>query len=53
MDKIDFKKLRKDLLSKVGPSGIMPLIISVERADEEELVRMAKEYNLDITDYMI
>jgi hypothetical protein len=51
MDNIDYKKLRKDLLNKVGTSGIMLLVIVVESASEKELLRMAKEYNLNITDY--
>ncbi len=52
MDKIDYKKLKKDLLNKVGASGIMPLIVSVDSASDKELLRFAKEYNLDISDYM-
>lgn len=52
MDKIDYKKLKKDLLKKVGPSGIMPFIVSVDSADEDELLRLAEEYNLDISDYI-
>jgi hypothetical protein len=52
VDKIDYKKLKKDLLNKVGASGIMPLIVSVDSASDKELLRFAKEYNLDISDYM-
>jgi hypothetical protein len=52
LDKIDYKKLKKDLLNKVGASGIMPLIISIDSASEKDLLRLAKEYNLDISDYI-
>ncbi|WP_271813656.1 hypothetical protein [Clostridium beijerinckii] len=52
MDNIDYKKLKKDLLNKVGSSGIMPLIISVDSASDKELIRLAKENNLDISDYI-
>lgn len=52
MSKIDFKKLKKDLLNKVGTSGIMPLIVSIDSASEKELLQLAEEYNLDILDYM-
>ena len=52
MDKIDYKKLKKDLLNKVGTSGIMSLIITVESASEKKLLQLAEEYNLDISDYM-
>lgn len=52
MDKIDYRKLRQDLLKKVGTSGIMPLIISVDSASEKELLELAEEYNLDISDYI-
>ena len=52
MCKIDYKKLKKDLLKKVGPSGIMGLIVSVDSASEEELLRLAEEYNLNISDYI-
>jgi hypothetical protein len=52
VDKIDYKKLKKDLLNKVGASGIMPLIVSVDSASDKELLKLAKEYNLDISDYI-
>jgi len=52
MEKIDYKKLKKDLLKKVGTSGIMPLIVTVDSASEKELLRLADEYNLDISDYI-
>lgn len=52
LEKIDYKKLKKDLLNKVGSSGIMPLIISVDSASVKELLKLAKEYNLDISDYI-
>ena len=52
MDKIDYKKLKKDLLNKIGASGIMPLIVTVDSASEKELIRLAEEYNLEISDYI-
>ena len=51
MEEIDYKKLKKALLKKMGPSGIMPLISLIDRADEEELIRLAEKYNLDILVY--
>lgn len=52
MDKIDYKKLKIDLLNKVGASVIMPLVVSVDSASDKELLQLAKEYNLDISDYI-
>ncbi|MEK6266210.1 MAG: hypothetical protein N2B06_15795 [Clostridium sp.] len=52
MNKIDYKKLRKDLLNKVGTSGIMPLVVAVDSASEKELLRFAEKYNLNISDYV-
>lgn len=52
MDNIDYKKLKKDLMNKVGPSGIMPLIVAVDSAKEKELLRLAEEWGLDISDYV-
>lgn len=52
MDNIDYKKLKKDLLKKVGPSGIMPLIVYVDSANKDELLKLAEEYNLNISDYI-
>lgn len=52
VDKIDYRKLKRDLLKKVGTSGIMPLIVSVDSASEKELLRLADEYNLDISEYI-
>jgi hypothetical protein len=52
MNKIDYKKLKKDLLRKVGPSGNMALIVTVESASENELQHMAEEYSLNISGYL-
>lgn len=49
---IDFKKLKKDLLNEAGPSGMMGLIVSVDSATEKELLKMAKEFKLDLSNYM-
>ena len=52
MSKIDYKKLKKDLLKKVGTSGIMPLIVTVDSGSEEDLFRLAEKYNLNISNYI-
>ena len=52
MNNIDYKKLKKDLLKKVGTSGIMPLIMTVDSASEEDLLRLAEKYNLNISNYI-
>lgn len=52
MSKIDYKKLKKDLLNKVGTSGIMALVVAVDSASEKELLVFAKEYNMNISDYV-
>ncbi|MFT5875754.1 MAG: hypothetical protein ACI8WT_004751 [Clostridium sp.] len=49
---MDYKKLKKDLLNKVGISGVTALIVAVDSATEKELLGFAKEYNLKITDYV-
>ena len=48
---IDYKKLKKDLLSKFGPSNIMPLISKIDRANDEELEELAIKYRLDLSEY--
>jgi hypothetical protein len=52
MNKIDYKKLKRDLLRKVGTSGNMALIVTVDSASEKELQRMAEEFSLNISDYV-
>lgn len=52
MDKIDYKKLKKDLLNKVGPSGIMPAIIEVDSASKDKLIKLAERYGLNIEEYI-
>jgi len=32
MNNIDYRKLKEDLLNRVGPSNIMPLIVTVDSA---------------------
>lgn len=44
--------MKKDLLDDVGPSGIWPLIDSVDSADEEELIEIAKQLGYDVSDYI-
>jgi len=39
MDKMDYKKLKKELLSKVGASGIMPLISNIDSSSDDELIK--------------
>lgn len=50
---IDFARLKRDLLNNVGPSGIWPLISAVDKASGSKLIELAKEYGLDIEDYII
>ena len=52
MSNIDYKKLKKDLFKKVGPSGIMPLIVTVDSASEKDILRLAEKYNLNISNYI-
>lgn len=52
MNKIDYNKLKKDLLKKVGTPGITSLFATVESTYEKELLRLAKKYNLNISDYI-
>lgn len=52
MDNVDYEKLKKDLLDEVGLSGIVPLIIAVDSANEKELLILAKEYSLDLSKYI-
>ena len=52
MNKIDYKKLKKDLLNKIGTSGVMPLVVTADSSSEKELLRLARKYNLDISDYI-
>jgi hypothetical protein len=51
VDHINYKRLRKDLLDKVGPSGIMPAIIEIESASKGDLIKLSYQYGLDIKDY--
>jgi len=48
---IDYKKLKKDLMNIAGPSGVMPLIVSIDSASNKELLRYAREYGIDISEY--
>lgn len=50
--RINYRDLKKDLLDDVGPSGIWPLIDSVDSADEEELIEIAKQLGYDVSDYI-
>lgn len=49
---MNYKKLKKDLLAKVSTSGIMSLVETVDSGNESELLRLAKKYNLIISDYV-
>jgi hypothetical protein len=53
MDRLDYKKLKKDLLNKVGPSGIMAAIIEVDSASNDKLIKLAGQYGLDIEEYIL
>ncbi|MCB2296537.1 hypothetical protein [Clostridium tagluense] len=52
VNKIDYKKLKKDLLDKVGTLGIKSPVVTVESTSEKDLLKLAKEYNLNISDYI-
>lgn len=53
MDNINYKLLRKDLLNKVGASGIMLLVMVVESASDKDLLKYANDYNFNISDYIM
>ncbi|HEY8805596.1 MAG TPA: hypothetical protein VIM42_10935 [Clostridium sp.] len=48
---MNYEKLKKDLLNKAGISGSKSLVVTVDNANEIELLRLAKEHNLDISAY--
>ncbi|MBZ9623020.1 hypothetical protein G9F71_009140 [Clostridium sp. FP2] len=52
VNKIDYKKLKKDLLDKVGILGNKSPVVTVESTSETDLLKLAKEYNLNISDYI-
>ena len=51
-NKIDYKKLRNDLLKAVATPEITSQFVTVESTYEKELLRLAKKYNLKISDYI-
>jgi serine kinase of HPr protein (carbohydrate metabolism regulator) len=51
VNNMNYKKLKEDLLNKIGTSRIMSLIVTEDSASEKELLRLAKKYNLNISDY--
>lgn len=52
MRRVDYKELRKDLLNKVKASGITLLAIVVENANEDQLLSLAEDYHIDISNYI-
>ncbi|MBU3190458.1 hypothetical protein K9O30_12250 [Clostridium bowmanii] len=52
MNKIDYKKLKKDLLDKVSELGIKSPVAPSESTSETDLLKFAKEYDLNISDYI-
>ena len=54
----DIEKLRKDMLNKYGTamfSGLPMAIINlsdIERASDDELIKMAKKENIDLDKYI-
>lgn len=52
MNKIDYKKLKNDLLNKIGTLGIKSPVATVDIASESDLLKLAKEYNLNLKDYI-
>jgi hypothetical protein len=51
MEKIDYMRLKRDLLSEVGEYGITSLAASMDNADEKHLIKFANKYNMDISKY--
>lgn len=52
VNKIDYKKLKSDLLDKVSTLGIKSPIVALESTSETDLLKLAKTYNLNISDYI-
>ncbi|MBU3161160.1 hypothetical protein KPL37_15675 [Clostridium frigoris] len=48
---MNYEKLRKDLLKKLGTSKITSLILTKNSPDEKQLLRLAKKYNFNISEY--
>ncbi|MBU3114076.1 hypothetical protein [Clostridium lacusfryxellense] len=48
---MNYKKLKEDLLKKVGSLRSMSLNVTNESVSEKELLRLAKKYNFKISDY--
>jgi hypothetical protein len=53
MENLDFKKLKWDLLNKVGASGIIQAIIEVDSAPKDKLIKLADKYGVDIEKYVV
>lgn len=51
MEKIDYMRLKRDLLSEIGMQGIPSLIASIDNADEKHLIKFANKYNMNISNY--
>jgi len=48
---LNYKRLKEDLLKKVGTLTITTLGIIESNASEKELLKLAKKYNMKISDY--
>lgn len=51
VNNLNYKKLKEDLLKKVGSLRSMSLNVTNGSISEKELLRLAKIYNLKISDY--
>ena len=51
VNNLNYKKLKEDLLKKVGSLRSMSLNVTNDSISEKELLRLAKIYNLKISDY--
>ncbi|MGH4050137.1 MAG: hypothetical protein ACREVX_02105 [Clostridium sp.] len=48
---MNYKKLKEDLLKKVGTLTITALGVNQSNASEKKLLKLAKKYNMKISDY--
>jgi len=51
LNNLNYKKLKEDLIKRVGTLTITPLGGNQSNASEKELLKLAKKYNMKISDY--
>jgi hypothetical protein len=49
---MDFELLREDLMNYFGTAGMMGEVIAAESASDEELIKIAKMWNLKVDIYL-